>query len=243
MSFLPSRALGAVAGATLAAVVVLADQALAAPTLEALGNIAYPGIYEEPVRLVNGVYEGEPFVAGGSARPRVELLADLYLTPDIDGDGSEDAFVLLNESSGGTGQFLYLAAVTRVEDGVRHAGTLRVGDRVDLAGPPWRLTGFDWHEPASEGVAFTARLEGDRLSGSAGCNNYCAMLEAPTPYELAIGPVGATRMACPPAQMDAENRFLGALQTATQFSFVLGKLVITYQRDDSYPVLVFQREP
>ena len=299
MSFLPSRALGAVAGASLAAIVAIPDRALAAPTLEALGNIAYPGIYEEPVRLVNGVYEGEPFVPGGSARPRVELLADLYVTPDIDGDGSADAFVLLNESSGGTGQFLYLAAVTRVEDGVRHAGTLRVGDRVDvislrsasgkaileyvttgpgepaccptlmvssrygledgklvelsredlgplslerLAGPPWQLTGFDWHEPVPEGVAITARLEGDRLSGSAGCNNYFATVEAPTPYKLAIGPVGATRMACPPAQMDAEDRFLGALEKATQFSFVLGKLVITYQRDDSYRVLVFERD-
>ena len=41
---------------------------------------------------------------------------------------------------------------------------------------------------------------------------------------------------------DAEVRFLGALDTATEFSFVLGKLVITYQRDDSYRVLVFERD-
>jgi len=270
----------------------------AAPTLEELSNVAYAGIYDEPVQLVNGAYEGKPFVPGAAARPRVELLSDLYVTADIDGDGTEDAFVLLNASSGGTGQLLYLAAVAHAAGEARNVGTVRIGDRVDvmalraangkatleyvaagpgepaccptlmvsgvyglqdgglvelsreelgtlsvaqLAGAPWRLTRLGAGDPVPDGVSITAEFESDRISGSAGCNHYFAAVKAPTPYELHIGPVGATRMACPPPQMEAEDRFLKALENATQFSFVLGKLVITYEQDGAYLLLVFER--
>lgn len=270
----------------------------AAPTPEDLGNIAYAGIYDDPVTLVNGVYEGVPFVPDGAVRPRVELLADLYVTADIDGDGAEDAYVLLNESSGGTGSYLYLAAVTHAGGTARNAGALVVGDRVDvmalgaadgkatleyvapgpgepaccptlmvsglyglkdgklaelsrqehgnlsverLAGVPWRLAGFDRSEPVPKGVEITAEFAGERISGFAGCNRYFATLKAPTPYELTIGPAGATRKACPPPQMQVEDRFLKALESATQFSFMLGKLILDYRQGDTYSALVFER--
>ncbi len=271
---------------------------LVAPTLDELRNIAYAGIYDEPVQLVNGVYEGEPFVPGGAARPRVELISDLYVTADIDSDGTQEAFVLLNENSGGTGQLLYLAAVAHAEGKARNVGTVRIGDRVDvmtlraangtatleyvapgpgepaccptlmvssvyglkdgelaelsreglgtlsleqLAGAPWRLTGLGWDDPIPDGVSITAEFEPDRISGSTGCNRYFASVTAPTPYQLHIGPVGATRMSCPPPQMEAEDRFLEALENATQYSFVLSKLVISYKQDDAYSLLVFER--
>lgn len=284
--------------AAFAAGLALPDAGLASPLPEALGNIAYSGIYEEPVQLVDGVYEGEPFVPGGAARPRVELLADLYLTGDFDGDGTEDAWVLLNENSGGTGQILYLAMVSDVAGNPRNPGTVAIGDRVDimglaavdgnarldyvaagpgeaaccptrmitavfglkdgnlgelsredrdtlslvqLAGPAWQLVRFAWKEPVAEGISITAEFEGDRISGSAGCNTYFATIEAPTPYELTIGPTGSTRKACPPPQMEAEDRFLKALQAATHFSFVLGKLAISYALDDVHGTLIFER--
>ena len=107
---------------------------IAAPSVAALANTAYTGIYEAPVQLVNGVYEGKPYVPGGAARPRVELLADLYATGDPDGDGVEDAWVLLNETSGGTGQMLYLAAVSHASGEARNTGTVAIGDRVDVMG-------------------------------------------------------------------------------------------------------------
>lgn len=283
---------------TVAASVMISAQSLAAPTLEELGNIPYVGIYDDPVQLVNGVYEGEPFVPGGVARPRVELLGDLFVTEDIDGDGTEDAFVLLSESSGGTGNILYLAAVTRPDGTPRNVGSVKIGDRVDvmalrvadgeaildyvaagpdepaccptlmvsarhgmsegrfvqlsreehgtlsvdqLAGTPWRLLRFDWDEPVPEGIGITAGFRGDRISGSAGCNDYFATVKAPTPYELSIGPVGATRMACSPPEMEAEGRFLEALGNAKQFSFVLGNLVIDYQVGERHSSLVFER--
>ena len=270
----------------------------AAPALDELSNIAYSGIYEQPVTLVDGIYEGEPFVPGAASRPRLMLLKGLYAMGDIDADGVEDAWVLLNENSGGTGQLLYLAAVTTADGKLRNAGTLNIGDRVDvvalrasdggalleyvaqgpsdgaccptlivsseyglkdgkltelsrkeegklsldrLAGEPWRLVRFGPNDPVPEGVAIEAKFEKGRISGSTGCNRYNANLEAPTPYELKVGPVIATRMACPEPQMEAESRFLKALEGASQFGFDLGKLTIGYEEGENHSALVFER--
>lgn len=285
--------------AMVVAMVVSPASGIAAPSLDVLGNLAYAGIYETPLRLVDGVYEGDPFVPDGAARPRVELLGDLLVTGDIDGDGTEDAWVLLNESSGGTGQILYLAAVTHGGGEPRNAGTVAIGDRVDvmalraadgkatldfvapgpgepaccptmivsasyglqdgrltelsreergtltlahLEGATWRLTRFAWNEAVPEAISITATFEGERVSGSAGCNRYFATVTAPTPYELAVGPAGSTRKACPPPQMAAESRYLTALQAATQFSFVLGKLAVSYDLDGRHGALIFERD-
>jgi hypothetical protein len=42
-------------------------------------------------------------------------------------------------------------------------------------------------------------------------------------------------MACPEPQFSVETRFLKQLGSATKFSFVLGRLAITYQREDGAP--------
>lgn len=271
---------------------------IAAPSVETTGNIPYSGIYDAPAQLLDRVYEGEPFVPEGAARPRVELLADLYATGDIDGDGVEDAWVLLNENAGGTGQILYLAAVSEASGHPRNLGTIAIGDRVKvmgleaedgratltyvaagpdepaccptqmisgvygledgtlaelsrdelgtltpdhLQGATWRLDRFAWSEPVSEGISITAVFEGDRVSGSAGCNSYFATVSAPTPYDLTIGPAGTTRMACPAPQAAAEDRYLQALENSTQYSFVLGKLAISYRLDEVHETLMFER--
>ena len=74
-----------------------------APRLEAVADAIYRGIYETPVRLVNGRFEGEPFAEGGMSRPTVQLIGGVLETGDLDGDGGEEAVVLLVENSGGTG--------------------------------------------------------------------------------------------------------------------------------------------
>jgi heat shock protein HslJ len=284
--------------APLAASLMVWQTSLAQPSSEAWANIAYDGIYDKPVQMVNGLYEGEPFVAGGASRPRAELLGELQATDDIDGDGTEDVWVLLNENSGGTGQLLYLAAVANARGEARNIGTIGIGDRVDimglsaaegsaklqyvttapgepaccptqmvsasfamqdgrlvelgrkdlgtldlehLAGGSWRLARFDRNEPVPEGVEITAAFDNGRISGSAGCNRYFAEIKAPNPYALAIGPAGATRMACPPPQMEAEDRYLRALDMTKQFSFVMGRLAISYTTDGGVRSLIFER--
>jgi heat shock protein HslJ len=112
--------------------VLAALPAGAVPTTAQLANMAYTGIFKKPVTLKNGRWEGEPFMAGGSSRPAVELVKDFMLTGDLDNDGSDEAVVLLRESSGGSGSYYYIAVV-----GMRHGkpfnlGTALIGDRVQV---------------------------------------------------------------------------------------------------------------
>jgi heat shock protein HslJ len=105
-----------------------------APTLAQLKGATYGGIYEMPVELKDGRWEGVPPVAGGAARPTVMLIDGLWAAGDLDGDGSAEAVALLVESSGGSGSFLYLAALDRQGGRLVNVATTAVGDRVQLRG-------------------------------------------------------------------------------------------------------------
>jgi putative lipoprotein len=93
-------------------------------------NIEYRGIYDNAATLKDGVCEGEPFVPGGASRPRVELLDMPPVLHDLDGDGIDDAAVLLAESSGGSGVFTCLAIVSCRDGRAVNIGTIGLGDRV-----------------------------------------------------------------------------------------------------------------
>ena len=92
-------------------------------------NLTYQGIYNESVKLTNGQYEGEPIMEDGSSRPTVSLMP-LSAYGDLNGDGVEDAAVLLSENSGGSGTFFYLAAVVNQEGEPVNSATTFLGDRV-----------------------------------------------------------------------------------------------------------------
>ena len=95
-----------------------------------LRNIEYRGIYDNTVLLRDGVYEGKPFVPGGASRPRVELLDMPPVRHDLDGDGIDDAAVLLAESSGGIGVSTFLAVVSCRDGRAVNVGTTGIGNRV-----------------------------------------------------------------------------------------------------------------
>jgi len=107
------------------------------PTEVEAASATYSGIYDAPVPLRDGVYEGEPFAAGQASRPQVSLVKDMQLTGDLDGDGTDEALFLLTESSGGSGSFTYLAVLSRGKSGVKNVGTADLGDRVQIRG--WRI--------------------------------------------------------------------------------------------------------
>lgn len=102
----------------------------AALTVAELQNATYSGIYEEPVTLTNGKYEGEPFDEGGSSRPTVEYWGEVF--GDLDGDGLEDAAVFLVENSGGTGSFVYVSAQLNQNGQPVDAGTVSIEDRIQV---------------------------------------------------------------------------------------------------------------
>jgi hypothetical protein len=98
-------------------------------TVEALKNAQYQGIYDQPVTLTDGQYEGPPFVEGGASRPTVTFI-EPYALGDLDGDGAADAAVLLVENSGGSGSFVYLAAVLDRGGSPDNVATALLGDRL-----------------------------------------------------------------------------------------------------------------
>lgn len=275
------------------------------PRLDAMRDyrdLTYQGIYDYPVTLRDGVYEGDPFVPGGLSRPRVQLVEDIHVRGDLDGDGVDEAAVLLAESAGGSGVMTYLALVAWRDGIPENRDTVLIGDRVqirslaldqrelildfikagpkdaaccptrktrtifqlrhgqlveasskgrgsvsakDLEGVAWRLTHLDRRTEVPEGVLVTLTVEGDRVSGSAGCNRYFGSVRESGPSELAIGPLGSTRMACPEPKMETEHRFLKALEKVNGFGFLNGRLALTYQLDEDAGVdtLLFAPAP
>jgi heat shock protein HslJ len=102
------------------------------PTPDELANATYRGVLDHPVTLVDGRWEGEPFVEGGASRPTVGLGEGFLLTGDLTGDGRDEAVVLLWEASGGSGTRTHLAVVGRQDGGVANLGTSLVGDRIQV---------------------------------------------------------------------------------------------------------------
>jgi heat shock protein HslJ len=103
-------------------------------SLEALRNASYRGFEDlaAEITLQNGRWEGEPYVAGGATLPQAQMVEDLYLSGDLDLDGSPETAVLINYAPGGTGDFLYLAIMKKHEDMPINLATLYVGDRVRI---------------------------------------------------------------------------------------------------------------
>lgn len=94
-------------------------------------NTTYTGIYEEPVTLTDGSFEGEPFVEGGASRPTVQL-TDVVAMGDLNGDGIDDGAAILTESSGGSGTFYYLAALIDEAGEFTNVATTLLGDRTRI---------------------------------------------------------------------------------------------------------------
>ena len=107
----------------------------ASPTAEQIARATVTGVFEEgPVTLVDGLWEGEPYEEGAASFPVVELASaeDFRLVGDVDGDSVEETVVLLSYSTGGTGNFGYLAVMGREGDEAVQEALGEIGDRVQI---------------------------------------------------------------------------------------------------------------
>jgi heat shock protein HslJ len=109
-----------------------AGQPPGAPTVEELAGATFKGISKKAVTLDDGRWEGEPFAENGASRPTISLVEHFRLIGDLNGDGREEAVVLLWESSGGSGTGLFLAVAGRHGDHVENLATAFIGDRVQV---------------------------------------------------------------------------------------------------------------
>jgi len=101
-------------------------------TQDQLKNATYSSIYDEPVTLTDGVYEGEPFVEGGASLPTVQFIDNTSVYGDLSGDGVDDAASLLVENSGGSGVFSYVGAQLNQDGQPIDAGSALLGDRTQV---------------------------------------------------------------------------------------------------------------
>lgn len=275
---------------------------LPAPALAELKNATYRGVEEAggPFTLIDGTWQGKPYEPGGASAPRVTYVRDFRLAGDCDGDGAEEAVVLLAANAGGSGESSYLAVVGRAGGSVTNVATALIGDRVQvrmakldgrrivldlvqagendaaccpgdlvtrtwelagaalkegavvktgrlsldvLAGSEWVLKAWAWDEAAPAVPEVTLTLDGARLAGSAGCNNYFAPVKAGgTPGDIQVGPAGSTRMMCPDAEMAVEQRFFAQLAGVSQMRFLAGQLALSYVKPDkALGVMLFER--
>lgn len=111
---------------------VIAPADPAVLTVDELINATYSGIYEEPIALTEGLYEGEPFDEGGASRPIVQYMNNSEIYGDLNGDGVDDAAVFLVESGGGSGNFVYVAAQLNQNGQPVDAGAVWIEDRVQI---------------------------------------------------------------------------------------------------------------
>jgi heat shock protein HslJ len=112
------------------------------------------------------------------------------------------------------------------------------GEPVDLAGTSWIVEDIDGRG-VIDILQSTLRFETDeRVAGTAGCNPYFGSVTLDG-SAISFGPLGVTRMACPTAIMDQEDRFLKALAKAKRFETKEGLLF--FFGDEPVPVLRFSR--
>lgn len=96
-----------------------------------------------------------------------------------------------------------------------------------LAGATWTLVSLGGQPLAQGARPPTAVFDGIRLSGFGGCNRYTGQVEDKTPGTIAIGPLAATKMACPSPAMEVEDRYFAALAQVTQYRVAGSRLVLS----------------
>jgi heat shock protein HslJ len=101
---------------------------------------------------------------------------------------------------------------------------LRPAPRQPLEGVEWRLIRMD-AKPPLEGTTVTVLFEGERVSGSAGCNRFTGTYER-AGTGLKIGPLATTMMACEQPIMEQESQFTSLLGAAKTFRIAEGRLTI-----------------
>jgi putative lipoprotein len=78
------------------------------------------------------------------------------------------------------------------------------------------------------------------VSGNGGCNRYFGSATV-RDDGITFGPLGSTRMACPQAVMDQEQRFLGALESVRTWRIDAGRDLLYLDNEQGRTILRFSR--
>ena len=103
-------------------------------SLSALKSAPYRGIdgLKGSAKLSEGRWRGEPAAPGSATAAQLELVNDYVARGDLDGDGRDEAVVVLAHSPGGSGVFQYVAVLSQRKGRAVNVATALVGDRVQV---------------------------------------------------------------------------------------------------------------
>jgi heat shock protein HslJ len=117
-------------------------------------------------------------------------------------------------------------------------GTVTIGT---IAATEWQLEQIDG-QPVAAGVKPPViHFEIDGVRGFAGCNRFTAPVKEVSPGVIEVGAAAATKMACPPEQMDLEQKFLAQLGKVSGYTFLAGQLALTWTEKDKPGLLLFSK--
>jgi heat shock protein HslJ len=124
---------------------------------------------------------------------------------------------------------------------VRPLAVVESGSLAALAGRRWVLREWDRGERFAGKPPVTLTYTEGRFAGRAGCNRYSADAKPGAGAgQVAVGPIGATRMMCRESEMAVERRYLDALAHARRWAIVPGgDLALTYATERGEGTLVF----
>lgn len=100
--------------------------------METLMNMTYTLPDGREVALRDGVYQEKPSADSATYIVNVSLTWEFAAFGDLTGDGVEDAALILTDAPGGSGTFVYLAAVVPEAGMPVNVDTLLLGDRVRI---------------------------------------------------------------------------------------------------------------
>jgi hypothetical protein len=102
-------------------------------TVEALMNADYHSEWpaDGVAELKDGQYE-EEIVPGAASKLVIVVYPEMYAFGDLNGDGVDDAAVVLATSAGGSGTFISLEAVVNEQGTPKHVASAQLGDRARI---------------------------------------------------------------------------------------------------------------
>jgi heat shock protein HslJ len=109
----------------------------------------------------------------------------------------------------------------------------------NLAGTTWLAEDIDGRGVIDDLQSTLGFETNEQVFGMAGCNRFFGSVTVDG-GSISFGPLASTRMACPPAIMDQEDRFLKALANARRFE--RKEDLLLFFGDGPAPLLRFSRK-
>ena len=125
---------------------------------------------------------------------------------------------------------LFLAGIAFVMMQGKQLGQLG-SSGAEITGIKWRAVSVGEEAiPANSGIYIQFEVDGS-IKGHAGCNGFFGSLEQ-RQSGVGVGPLGATRMACPDPIMSRELTFIDAVQKMASFQSTSDTLSLLDEEND-----------